>query len=296
MPLRLCFALVLALASCNGAQSEPISERPHQDSESLDLPILFGSDQDVWRMSNDGLIAQAISETDALELNPEWSADGEQVVFERLPNPDAASEYDIYRMDADGTDVQLVADVADREFNPSWSPDGEWIVFQVEKREQLDLFVVRPDGSDLKRLTKSPSSESNPQWSPDGRLIAFTCTGRKSNICLMRADGSRRRKITSGPGSSTVASWSPSGKRLVFGYYPPHDGLPRLRIISKDGSGLQPVGRRSDQFPIWGPDGSIMFHTVGTDGVPQGIWVMKPDGTARKQIRTTGIATDWLED
>lgn len=265
----------------------------------VEMPILIRNTLDVWRMSADGLVMDRITATDELEDNPEWSPDGEQIVYDRLKDfesDDAEPEYDIYVMNADGTDQRLLADVSHREFEPSWSPNGKWIVFSAELGEQSDLYLVRPDGTDLHRLTRTKLSEAEPQWSPDGRLIAFSCFRKEANVCLIRKDGSGYRKLThstnDGRGSP---SWSPSGKRIVFAYSPPKDGLPRLRVINKDGSRERLIGKRRDQEPIWGPGGWIMFIHVRDDGMHDGIWLMRPDGSDRHQINRVGVGEDWLD-
>ena len=147
-------------------------------------------------------------------LNPAWSPDGKQIVFNSvLPR-------DIYVINADGTGlVQLTFHQAN-DANPDWSPDGRRIAFNSNRDGgNTDIYVMDADGEgEPERLTSALGVDMGADWSPDGRRIAFE-SQRDGNreIYVMNSDGSgEAARLTDNLVVDAFPSWSPDGLWIAF--------------------------------------------------------------------------------
>jgi Tol biopolymer transport system component len=223
-----------------------------------------------------------------------WSPDGSRLVvtrrgslyvvnvdragYRRLTNCDTSSCFDMH---------------------PVWAPDGSRIAlarWEVRRRSQ-SIYSVKVDGTDLARLTNLPGYSGDPVWSPDGSRIAFDAwgEGQDDRIYTMTADGSDLTLLTSGARGSGPGrpSWSPNGAQIVFFNTPGSPGAfsAEVWLTKADGSERRRL-YQSDccigtwARPIWSPDGRYIAFGVGlsTGGEENGIFVMKTDGTQRRQL------------
>jgi len=108
-------------------------------------------------------------------------------------------------------------------------------------------------------------------------------------------------------GSSFSPNWAPDGKRIVFVFR--RDGDQQIHVMADDGSGrtqlTNPKSDEENDSPLWSPDGSrIAFVRKIWAGAPQTsvgpgiiiitrpsirqIYVMNPDGSAEKQLTSSG--------
>lgn len=101
------------------------------------------------------------------DLNPDWSPNSKQIVFES--NRESRFEEEIFVMNADGTrQVNLTKNAFFRDIDPVFSPDGRKISFERSNPSgsSRDIFRMRADGTRLSNLTENFSVEANPSWQP----------------------------------------------------------------------------------------------------------------------------------
>ncbi|HEX4038879.1 MAG TPA: winged helix-turn-helix domain-containing protein [Acidobacteriaceae bacterium] len=109
--------------------------------------------------------------TDARNLaDPDWSADGKQIVFGR--------EADLMGQEAGPHDIEIL-DLATHKtrplpgstnlFSPRWSPDGEWIAALSRDQSRLLVFNVRTQSWS----TLFTGGAADPVWASDSRAIIF---------------------------------------------------------------------------------------------------------------------------
>lgn len=105
-------------------------------------------------------------------INQSWSADGNELLFARGPNPNADSGpvTELYTIRTDGTGLQRVTNLPGNQDSAAWSPDGKWIVFNWTTPFGNADYLIHPDGTGLRRLT--PLAAGGMAWSPDSRYIA----------------------------------------------------------------------------------------------------------------------------
>jgi Tol biopolymer transport system component len=149
-----------------------------------------------------------------LALAPNWSPDGEQIVY--------AGERGLVIQSVDGqASYRLTDDPLDT--SPVWSPDGSQVAFVRRQHDHWELYAVDADGGNLTRLTDTPAqpggqmaSSVSPAWSPDGQYIAFyTNRAGQWEIWVMKADGRAQAPMFDTELDHLVLEYTFGGERLL---------------------------------------------------------------------------------
>jgi Tol biopolymer transport system component len=226
-----------------------------------------------------------------------WSPDGSRLVVTRRGS--------LYVVNADRGGYRRLTNCGTSpcfDMHPVWAPDGSRIAFargEVQGRSQ-SIYSVKADGTDLARLTNLPGYSGDPVWSPDGSRIAFDAwgEGQDDRIYTMAPDGSDLTMLTSGGQGSGPGrpSWSPTGTHIVYFNTPGSPGVfsAEVWVMKADGSErrrlyLSDCCIGSWARPIWSPDGryiafGVFLSSGDQSGERNGIFVMKADGTQRRQL------------
>jgi Tol biopolymer transport system component len=118
--------------------------------------------------------------------NPEWSPDGNYIVFSGLVNGIG----DLYLYDLRHGIITKLTDDPVSNIHPSWSPDGNYIVCSTEKinnsentkKFSFDLHIIDVRTKEVKKLDIFPGADNlNPQFASNENSIYF----------LSNADGFR---------------------------------------------------------------------------------------------------------
>src|SRR6476619_6447271 len=126
-----------------------------------------------------------------LNINPSWSPDGRQLVFESARHGNTT----LYIINADGTgERRLTSTGSCDDTHPAWSPDGRRIAFDSDRDGSENVYTMTSDGTDVRRLTNGPDRSGHASWSPDGERIVFS-SGRDASAAIwtIRPDGADRR-------------------------------------------------------------------------------------------------------
>ncbi len=211
----------------------------------------------IYRMNYDGSDRHLIINTRAMGT-PEWSPDGEWIVYSRGYWED---DIRMHKIRVDGTDDTQLTQAGMMDADPHWSADGEWIVYNsyryVDDVSQRGVFRMRADGSQDTYIDDGVDFwfEREPSLSPDGEWIAFqgeTVDG--NHIYKMRSDGSDLTRLTDiEDGDAKSPSWSPDGEWIVFTTGVANEMS--LRRMRSDGSDMQTI-YESESFigyPNWSP-------------------------------------------
>ena len=131
-------------------------------------PVLVN--MDIYVMNADGTGHINLTNHPAVDRNPDYSPDGQQIVF--YSNRDGNRE--VYVMNADGTNpINLTNHLAD-DRHPDWSPDGRRIAFtsnrdgdwEKEPNDNWEVFVMDADGANPINLTNHKAWDTGPAWGP----------------------------------------------------------------------------------------------------------------------------------
>ncbi|MBI4168741.1 MAG: M28 family peptidase [Acidobacteria bacterium] len=130
--------------------------------------------------------------------------------------------------------------------------------------DSYDIYEARPDGSDVRRLTETPGYDAEATWCHRGGRLVFT-SARDGDLDLYVMDeaGSARR-LTNEPGYDGGAVFSPDCSEIAW------------RASRHQGGDLEEYRRLLK-------DGLVRPHVLE-------IYIMKADGTGRRQITSNGAA------
>jgi WD40 repeat protein len=221
--------------------------------------------------------------------NPDWSPDGQTLLFEST----LGGKFAIYTIKVDGSGLRrLTVDTANNE-QPRWSHDGRRIVFSSDRAGHGDLYVMNADGSGQTRLTTTTSGGYyQSSFSPDGNWILFQ--GRpdfretRDRVYLIRSDGSGWRRLSDSAYGAEGPRWTPDGS-ITFKQVPypkrfwnemtPADmdsakHNTRVMTVRPDGSGLRAVSNQAgeDDHKVRSPNGRQFAYTKSVDGA-SGLYV-----------------------
>jgi TolB protein len=218
--------------------------------------------------------------------HPSWSADGTQVVYERILKP-ASTEHLISTFSRDPEFELFLSEPF-----PAFSPDGKTLLYSQYGGNGLNtsdttIQTMNADGTGKHPLFhKEGISAFDAVWSPAGDIIAF-CVGKyfraaglpSAQIALIKPDGSGYREIAEEGVNNGFPSWSPDGKRLVY------KRGKHLVILSIADGKIVPLtdGAHYDNFPKWSPKGDAIMFTTDRDGDFE-LYTIRPDGTGLRRL------------
>jgi serine/threonine-protein kinase len=192
------------------------------DGDRLAFSQIVDSNLDIYVWNRTTGAVDRLTTNPGDDDSPEWSPDGNRLVFERETGNDVN---DIYIMDADGTNLERITDTPDlNEKLPEFNPvDDTLIVYhQQEPGSHFGIYVHDTDEPMIDagvKIIDTPAYEMRPTWSPDGKFIAFDSDAAGNiNVFIIPFDGlgdppavSDAVQITDGPSDEQSPSWGSGG-------------------------------------------------------------------------------------
>jgi len=116
-----------------------------------------------------GGVPQALLNDGRNAVDPEWSADGNSLMYGRPPESwaEAGAPKAIYMLHLASNEISKLPG-SDGLYSPRWSPDGRYVVAMPLDEKKLVLFDFATQR--WKDLAAFPHI-GNPQWSPDSNYI-----------------------------------------------------------------------------------------------------------------------------
>jgi Tol biopolymer transport system component len=221
----------------------------------------------VW--GTDGTQPQRIFRGDGSVMSPQWSPDGERIVF-------GMGNYFLARtrparvmlVRADGSEARAITKGAGNAGFPSFSPDGTEVVYRFWTDTAGGLRIVTLADGAVRTLTTG--YDNFPGWSPRGDRIVFSrLADGDFDIFTVRPDGTDLRQLTTSPGNDSHPAWSADGDHILFsssryGFKDeaPLSDIPQpygeLFVMQADGSEQRALtdNRWEEGTPAWVPSAS----------------------------------------
>jgi TolB protein len=132
----------------------------------------------VWVMNADGTDARQLTDPVMQAGNPDWSPDGDWLVFSTWPllEYQCCQVSNLYRMHPDGSGMeQLTFNTDDslRATQPLYTPDGQWIIFTSVTPEDRNIGIMPAEGGEPMLLTHGGIYTHN-TWQPNASVPVAT--------------------------------------------------------------------------------------------------------------------------
>lgn len=194
-----------------------------------DGDVEFGN-WDIYTVKVDGTNLVRVTTNPEMDVFPDWSPDGNKIVFER--DRGDGSGRDLFAVNADGSNELQLTSPPGEHSGAAWSPDGTQIAFGSDidgdpkactgfgsEDCNVEIYVMDSDGNNITRVTHTEGIDGFPEWSPDGTRLAFHSNEIESgwfDIYTINVDGSNRTRLTEDETSEGNPSWSPDGEWVIF--------------------------------------------------------------------------------
>lgn len=295
--------LAICLAACGDGSTSPQND----PSGSMLVVTGTGSASEIYAMRHDGSGRQQLTQNAILDGDPDWSPDGQQIVFVSAVDSEPgapARRRDVYVMNSDGSGKHRLFQGAPGagSAHPRWSPDGSRISFDSFDATLggFQPYMMNSDGSNVKLVRTMPGENFGLEWSPDGTRFLFL-TNRSPRflwtLYIMPVDGSSDQQVSDDHACSSnlgrAAEWSPDGSTIAFSCATNLGSW--ISTMQADGTGVAIVTNPSTEAfgPVWSPSGAqIAFAgdpgSVGGNPVSQ-VFVINAAGGLASQITTGAV-------
>jgi hypothetical protein len=220
----------------------------------------------LFVMNADGSNRQRPTESNADDITPVWSPDGQRIAFTSQRD----GNREIYLVDANGAGLVNLTQHPAEDWTPAWLPDGDQIAFSSNRQGNWEIFIINADGTNLRQVTNDGTGNLSPVWSPDGKKLVY-CSKRDGNWEIYAMDapgpegqtGGEQQRLTFSEGNDLSPLFSPTGDRIAFESN--REGNVEIFVMSADGANQRNLSNLSyadDHGPVWSPDGrQLLFYS-----------------------------------
>jgi len=245
--------------------------------------------RELFTMDFDGHDLRQMTQTQTINLSPDWSPDGAAIIFTSYLNQNP----DLWKLDLTTLQYHALSTQPGINASARYSPDGRHIALSLSAKGTPKIFIISPEGHIIKMLTSGRGNDISPTWSPDGNTIAYTSDGAGTpQIYTIPVGGGAPARLTFGSNYNTDPKWSPRGDLLAFTARV--DGRFQICTIGTDGKDLRVLtDKGSNQDPAWSPDGRMIVFTSNRTG-QRLIHIMDANGEIQVPVsRVPGKTPAW---
>lgn len=213
-----------------------------------------------------------------------FSADGKKLIFQSTREGHECDQ--IYEMNIDGSGLRMLSSGTGRTTCAYFYRDGSRLLYastyltdaKCPPRADYskgyvwalypgyEIFTAKPDGSDIRQLTHSAGYDAEATISPNGKKIVFTALRNGDlDIYTMDMNGKQVKRLTTEIGYDGGAFYSSDNQWIVYRAHHPKSAkaIADYQALLKENL-IRPTTLE--------------------------IWVMKADGTAKRQVTSNGKA------
>jgi len=189
----------------------------------------------LWVIPSEGGEARQLTTLEEYSGNvgdPEWSADGEYIVYTVEPNDGGGH---LWRVDVDSGEVEALTTGARGASDADISSAGNRLAYTAT-RSVWRLTRVDPLTAETTDIHTSRTPVLLPVASPDGeRIVFFTRKATGMQLMMIDNDGSNLRQLTfDEPGGNALPTWAGDGESIFY-----YRDRALHRLNPKDGSDTQ---------------------------------------------------------
>lgn len=235
--------------------------------------------KEICLMDYDGHNVVRLTKNGSINLNPEFSPSGREIIFTSYKNRNP----DLYRRELyTGTEARISYSQGIN-VTAAYAPDGARIALAKTKDGHSQIYLISKDGKELARLTKTDAIDVSPSWSPDGTKIAFVSDRLGSpQVFIMNADGTGTRRLTTTGSYNVSPRWSPKGDRIAY-CRQEGNGF-QVYTITPEGTGdTRLTNEGNNEHPRWSPDARFITFSSKRGGA-ESIYVMRADGLGETRV------------
>jgi Tol biopolymer transport system component len=273
----ICIGLLLSLAQVSAQSGE------HEVGQLAVTVLTRGENPEIYLINADGTDPVNLTENEEWDADPQWSPDGERILFTRGYIMDDGE--DIYMMHADGSDLVNLTNSPGNDNSPTWSPDGTQLAFNSSRSGNTEIYTIDLTDEDYLpvQITESEQPVHLDAWLPDGsELLYDTSDGNlHGSINTMTLDGAEIGTIYSADGIILQPLLSPDGSKVLFVRFEETINLYIMNIDGSDVRNLLADDIDTDPFYAWSPDSSqIAFgiREASADHISN-IYIIDVDGS-----------------
>lgn len=192
------------------------------DGRSFALASNRSGKYSVYSMPSTGGDLRQISDHKYDDADPEWSPDGETIMFTAMTT---GEELGVFLVSATGGAAQQLGDETgpiDASM-PDWSPDGKRIALASTSRGMSDIGVYDLQERRIEWLTDTTNECYDPCWAPDGSSIAYRENHEGNVVIALHAIGGAKRTFQVEPGVHMQLVFTPDSKHLMFTFSGPRN-------------------------------------------------------------------------
>ncbi|MFP4071463.1 MAG: hypothetical protein ACLFTB_05400 [Desulfovibrionales bacterium] len=250
-----------------------------------------GQSKEIWAISPLGTNLRKLTSLTGLNLSPEWSKDGSELIFTHvdglghrlgiwnsstgaatlhdvpgntligpafIPGGDIAVSLDfggnpdIYHLGRDFKVKEPIVENWAIDISPSFDASGEKMAFVSSRFGNPHIFLLDRKTGEVRRITYDGKYNTSPSISPGGDLIAFSrMTPEGHRIFVHEIRTGRETQASFGPGNDETPVFAPDDYFLAFASN--RNGTYRIYITNRFGEDPKPVqtGEGEAISPAW---------------------------------------------
>jgi Tol biopolymer transport system component len=182
---------------------------------------------EIWLYHLDGRPEIRVTEDRNWDLYPDWSPDGDQLIFVSDRRQDG---FRIFIANSDGGGERLLVDrpiavsstgTVNTELVSRWSPEGDRIAFLVAGKGVNTLWTIQPDGEGARELLENVTGFD---WYRDSRRAIYTRPrGSESEVIAVDLETGQEQALF--VGSLMEIDVAPDGSAVAFSFGRGHQGM-----------------------------------------------------------------------
>lgn len=264
--------------------------------------VAFLSDRDgnveVYAMLADGSSYTRVTNSEFMENQVSWSANGESIAYTSETPDGMRSVHHVAFADLKPTPVIFGSE---GETDPAWSPAEHVIVFAKLNAEGESIGIYLRDPTNVNEVQLTAGPHRFPVWSPDGTRLAYISTqnDRQEDIYIIGVSSAGWTvapfRVTTSSGRDYAPAWSPDGSMIAF--LSDRDGNTEI-YTTTSAQTQEPPTRLTrnavDELSVeWGPTDLLLFPSGPDDDTD--LFVMGADGQGQRRLTSGAPATlpDW---